>query len=55
MAVDFPSSPTEGQTFSAAGYTYTYRSGAWIIENSMVYNANGLTLPQVQALAFMRT
>ena len=32
MPLDFPSSPTDGQTYTSAGKTYTYNSakGVWL-------------------------
>jgi len=44
MAIDFPNSPTNGDTFSAEGKTWQYSSGKWIIisaESDMIVIEHG--------------
>jgi hypothetical protein len=47
MAIDFPSSPVNGQTFTASGQTWIYNSSlpAWELDNPFVEGPTGPTGP----------
>lgn len=46
MPLDFPSSPTNGQTYTSAGKTYTYNSakGVWLLTTSASATTGGGTI-----------
>jgi hypothetical protein len=47
MAIDFPSSPTNGQTYTSGGTTWVYDSAvpAWNLENTVISGPTGPTGP----------
>lgn len=36
MAIDFPDSPTNGDTYTAGGRTWTYGDGKWVLASGPI-------------------
>ena len=54
MAIDFPSSPTNGQTYTSGGTTWVYDSSvpAWNLQNTVISGPTGPTGPTGPGIAF---
>jgi len=54
MAIDFPSSPTNGQTYTSGGTTWVYDSSvpAWNLQNTVISGPTGPTGPTGPGITF---
>jgi hypothetical protein len=54
MAIDFPSSPTNGQTYTSGGTTWVYDSAvpAWNLQNTVISGPTGPTGPTGPGITF---
>ena len=54
MAIDFPSSPTNGQTYTSGGTTWVYDSAvpAWNLQNTVISGPTGPTGPTGPGISF---